>query len=56
MYFQIYRDTRDEWRWTLLAGNMRKIAESGEGYHNRADCLAVIELVKSTDRDTPVRG
>lgn len=55
MYFQLYRDERNEWRWTLHAGNQRKIAESGEGYHHKADCFAAIQLVKSTDRDTPIR-
>ncbi|RTE91028.1 MULTISPECIES: DUF1508 domain-containing protein [Bradyrhizobium] len=55
MYFQLYRDARNEWRWTLYSVNERKIADSGEGYHNKVDCLGAIELVKSTDASTRVR-
>ncbi|MCP3475608.1 DUF1508 domain-containing protein [Bradyrhizobium sp. CCGUVB1N3] len=55
MYFYLYQDAGKQWRWTLHAGNERKIANSGEGYHNKVDCLAAIELVKSTDANTPVR-
>ncbi|TFV26955.1 DUF1508 domain-containing protein [Bradyrhizobium frederickii] len=55
MYFHLYQDANQQWRWTLHARNMRKIAESGEGYHRKVDCLAAIELVQSTDPDTPIR-
>lgn len=54
MYFKIYRDAQNQWRWTLYAANHRKIANSGEGYWNEADCLAGIDLVKSTNSSTPV--
>ncbi len=56
MYFHIYRDatTRRDWRWTLYAANGRKIANSGEGYRNRADCVAAINLVASTN-GCPIR-
>ena len=54
MYFKLYRDTANEWRWTLYAANHAKIAASGEGYHNKADCEHGIELVKSTGVTTPV--
>jgi len=46
MHFEIYRDHAGEWRWTLYAGNGRKIADSGEGYHSKDHCLHGIELVK----------
>jgi uncharacterized protein YegP (UPF0339 family) len=46
MYFVIYKDTANYWRWTLYAANHRKIADSAESYYNKADCLAGIELVK----------
>lgn len=38
---KVYRDARGEWRWQRVAPNGRIIAESGEGYHNRTDCLAM---------------
>jgi uncharacterized protein len=46
MHFEIYSDHAGEWRWTLYASNGRKIADSGEGYHNKADCEHGIALVK----------
>jgi uncharacterized protein len=45
MKFEMYKDEKDEWRWRLLAGNARQIAESGEGYKNKKDCLHAITLV-----------
>ncbi len=54
MYFEVYKDVRGEWRWTLKAGNHETIATSGEGYINRADCLHGIELVKQS-ATAPVR-
>jgi uncharacterized protein YegP (UPF0339 family) len=47
VYF-IRRDATLQWRWRLRAANGRIIAESGEGYHNRADCEAAIALVKGS--------
>lgn len=55
MYFKLYKDTAGYWRWTLYAANNRKIADSGEGYHNKSDAEGGINLVKSTNYTTPVR-
>lgn len=46
MRFYIYVDTARQWRWYLLSPNNRKIADSAEGYYNKNDCLAGINLVK----------
>lgn len=48
MAYYIYKDTNNQWRWYLLAANNRKIANSGEGYYNHADCVHAINLVKGT--------
>lgn len=48
MYFLIYRDAANQWRWTLFAANHDKIANSGEGYWNEQDCLHAIDLVKGS--------
>lgn len=48
MYFVLYKDTANQWRWTLFASNSKKIANSGEGYWNKADCQAGINLVKGS--------
>lgn len=44
--FSAYRDKNREWRWTLKASNNRIIADSGESYRRKADCMAAIALVQ----------
>ena len=45
--FVIYLDKASEWRWQLQSiGNRKIIADSGEGYKNRADCEHGVQLVK----------
>lgn len=48
--YYVYKDagTPSLWRWTLYAANNRKIANSGESYHNYRDCVAAIDLVASS--------
>ena len=46
--YYVRRDVTGQWRWRLRAANHRIIAESGESYHNRADCEAAINLVKGS--------
>lgn len=48
MQYVMYRDTATQWRWRLVAANGRTIADSGESYYNKADCLAGINLVKNS--------
>jgi uncharacterized protein YegP (UPF0339 family) len=52
--YWVFQDASGEWRWQLRAGNNRIIADSGEGYHNRQDCLHGIELVKDS-KHSPVK-
>ena len=54
MYYLIYRDATSQWRWRLIAANNRIIADSGESYHNKQDCLNGIYLVKSSGT-APIR-
>ena len=49
MYYYVYLDVQRQWRWTLYAANNRKIANSGEGYHNQQDCISAIHLVASSN-------
>lgn len=51
--FQVYKDTRGEWRWRFQAENNKIVADSAEGYQNRADCLDGIRIVK---RESPKAG
>ena len=55
MYYEIYKDASNQWRWRLWAANAKIIADSGEGYIHRADCEHAIDLVKSS-QDAPVKG
>jgi uncharacterized protein YegP (UPF0339 family) len=44
-YFETYRDARGEYRWRFWSPNGRKMADSGEGYKNLADCDAAINTL-----------
>lgn len=48
MTFTVYRSglVFRDWRWRLRARNGRIIATSGEGYRNKADCYAAVDLIK----------
>lgn len=46
--FVLYKDGSGEFRWALYAANSKLIADSGEGYKNRADCIHGIRLVIET--------
>lgn len=54
MTFYIYKDTTGQWRWYITAANNRKIANGGESYHNKQDCIDAIVLVMDTNRQTPI--
>ncbi len=44
--FEVYKDAKGEFRWRLKATNGELIANSGEGYKAKADCLHGIDLIK----------
>jgi uncharacterized protein YegP (UPF0339 family) len=47
MNFCIYKDAVGDWRWFLyVIANSKKLADSGEGYRNKADCLYAIGLIR----------
>lgn len=46
-HFDIYKDRADEWRWRLVAGNGRIIADSGEGYSSESNARRAVENVQS---------
>ena len=43
--FAIYKDAAGEWRWRLYAANVKLIANGGEGYKNKTDCIHGLRLV-----------
>ena len=44
--FEVFKDAKGEFRWRLKATNSKTIADSGEGYKTKADCLKGIEIIK----------
>lgn len=45
--FLIYKDRAGQFRWRCQASNYKTIADSGEGYHNLADCEHGLALLQS---------
>lgn len=45
--FVVYKDDAGEYRWRLYAQNSKIIADSAEGYKNKADCVHGAKLVSS---------
>lgn len=48
----VYRDTAGEYRWRLQADNNKVIADSGEGYTNRSDCIDGFNLLLKATQGT----
>jgi uncharacterized protein YegP (UPF0339 family) len=48
MRFELYKDHTGDWRWRLRAQNGNVVADSAEGYRNRADCERGIALVRDS--------
>ena len=44
--FEIFKDTKGEFRWRLKAANNAVIGTGGQGYKAKADCEHGIELIK----------
>jgi len=52
--FVVYKDAAGEFRWTLFAANAKRIADSAEGYKNKADCKHGARLVAGIASNAPV--
>jgi uncharacterized protein len=46
---EVYFDAASEWRWRLKASNGRVLADSGEGYSDRAGALRALKRVLGID-------
>lgn len=55
MYFEIYQGANEQWYWRLKSGNHQVVAIGGEGYSSKQSCLHGIDVVKSSNADTPVK-
>lgn len=55
MHFVIYQDVTNQWRWRLRRdGNYKILADSGESYVAKNDCLYAIGLMKQLAGSAPV--
>lgn len=50
--FHLYKDAVGQFRWYFEAANGRKLADSGEGYFNRQDCVDAMLIIADTNRQT----
>jgi len=49
MTYWMYKDRVNNWRWQLVHNSNGKIiADSGEGYVNKADCIHGLNLCASS--------
>lgn len=60
MLFEVYPARRGllrrkQWRWRLKAGN-GEIVATGEGFNNRADCMASVQLIRDQAGGAPIKG
>lgn len=52
--FELYVDKAGEYRWRLVHQNGNIIADSGEGYTQKAGCENGIQSVKENAPDAPI--
>jgi uncharacterized protein YegP (UPF0339 family) len=48
--FEVYKDSKSEWKWILISSNGNIIADSGKSYFNKLDCIADL---KATHPNAP---
>lgn len=41
----LYRDSEGKWRWRYISSTGRVLADSGQGYRNKADAIRGLERV-----------
>ena len=47
MTFEVYTDAKDEFRWRLLDGDGKNVANSGQGYDKKASCTKMVDNFKA---------
>ena len=55
MFYYVFKDDKNLWRWRLYSANNRIIASSDDGYDNKKACMHSISLVKGS-ANAPIRG
>ena len=46
---EVYKDDKGEWRWTIYARNGKILADSNEGYRNKAHCIRICKSFGVSD-------
>jgi uncharacterized protein YegP (UPF0339 family) len=49
--YTVYKDKTGNYRWRYRSANGNIIADSAEGYVNKADCLNGIRIMKGSTND-----
>lgn len=52
--YHTWQDGIGQWRWYFVAGDGRRIAESGEFFASRDDCEKAIELFRALSESPTV--
>lgn len=45
MKIEYFQDKKNEWRFRIIAKNGRIVADSGESYKNKKDCIQTAEKI-----------
>ncbi len=46
MFFEIYQDKANKWRWRLISKNGRIVAKTGQGYSRKDGCERAVDNVQ----------
>ena len=52
--FEIYKDSRGEYRWRLYAPDGNLVARASEGYKGKGNCKHAIDLIKRAAPSAPI--
>lgn len=52
--YVVYKDRAAQYRWRFTANNGQIIADSGEAYVQKADCLRGIAIMKTEGAGAPI--
>ncbi len=53
-YFDVYQDSKGEYRWRFVAANGRIVAVSSEGYSSKWGATNSIDIMKGEGPGAPV--
>jgi uncharacterized protein YegP (UPF0339 family) len=53
---EMYQDSGGEWRWRVVADNGKVVADSGEGYINRVDCVHGLHVTARQILEAAISG